>query len=141
MAVCDTYIDDINNAYEDGLFSLGLAQPHVTWLMNNYSSWSSFNLTMRTHLVLAIANLEDCCKYLLWGSRSLNTPARIPYYLRNCVGGDIDMDAILSAMVVADGGQLQYFIGIVDAYRQSIWNKPFNEEFFAALARGFEQWE
>ncbi|GAH29755.1 unnamed protein product, partial [marine sediment metagenome] len=34
----------------------------------------------------------------------------------------------------------EYFVGLVDAYRQSIWNRPFNKDFFAALARGFMEW-
>ncbi|GAH60107.1 unnamed protein product, partial [marine sediment metagenome] len=37
--------------------------------------------------------------------------------------------------------QLTNFIGFVDAYRQSIWNRPFNREYYAALARGFALWE
>jgi len=50
----------------------------------------------------------------------------------------ITMSDILDVMVTATPNELQYFIGLVDAYRQSLWNKPFNQEFFAALARGFE---
>ena len=57
------------------------------------------------------------------------------------VGAEITMDAILSAMVTATPDELQYFIGLVDAYRQSLWNRPFNREYFAALARGFMEWE
>lgn len=53
----------------------------------------------------------------------------------------ITMATILSAMVTAEPSQIQDFVGLTDAYRQSLWNKPFNKEFFAALARGFEQWE
>jgi len=63
-------------------------------------------------------------------------------YLEGLVeAGGVGMDDILSAMVTANPDQVRYFVGLVDAYRQSIWNKPFNEEFFAAIARGFEQWE
>lgn len=54
---------------------------------------------------------------------------------------EVDMDAILSAMLAATAEQIPYFIGIVDAYRVSLWNKPFNSEFYAALARGFTQWD
>ncbi|MBA7524178.1 hypothetical protein ES705_16315 [subsurface metagenome] len=56
------------------------------------------------------------------------------------VGNGIDMDAILNTMLVADFDQLQKFVGIVDAYRVAIWNAPFNANFYAALARGFEKW-
>jgi len=54
---------------------------------------------------------------------------------------ELTMDALLSVMLKATNEQLQYFIGLVDAYRQSIWDKPFNQEYFAALARGFAEWE
>lgn len=50
---------------------------------------------------------------------------------------ELNMDSILSAMITADFGQLQYFVGLVDAYRMALWNQPFNAEFYAALARGF----
>ncbi len=51
---------------------------------------------------------------------------------------EVTMDAILSVMVTASDTQLMNFIGLVDAYRQSLWNKDFNVDLFAALARGFQ---
>jgi len=54
--------------------------------------------------------------------------------------GDVDMDAILNAMLKADFDELQKFVGLVDAYRVAIWNAPFNANFYAALARGFQTW-
>jgi len=53
---------------------------------------------------------------------------------------ELTMDDLIQTMLVADPNQVEYFIGLVDAYRQSVWNRPFNQEFFAALARGFELW-
>lgn len=53
----------------------------------------------------------------------------------------VTMASILSAMYEATNTELLHFVGLVDAYRQSLWNKPFNQEFWAAIARGFEQWE
>lgn len=50
---------------------------------------------------------------------------------------EITMDDIINAMLGAEAGHIQYFVGLVDAYRQVMWNKPFNQEFFAAIARGF----
>jgi len=52
-------------------------------------------------------------------------------------GAEVNMESILSAMVSADFSELQYFVGLVDAYRVALWNEPFNAEFYAALARGF----
>lgn len=64
------------------------------------------------------------------------------YYLSNCVGGDYEltMDAMINVMLTATPDEVQYFIGLVDAYRQSIWTRPFNEQFFGALAQGFMEW-
>jgi len=53
---------------------------------------------------------------------------------------ELTMDDLINVMLQANPEQVKYFVGLVDAYRQSLWNQPFNEELFAALARGFEQW-
>ena len=53
---------------------------------------------------------------------------------------DLTMAAILQCMLTATAAEIKYFVGILDGYRQAVWNKPFDSEFFAALARGFEQW-
>ena len=53
---------------------------------------------------------------------------------------DLTLDAILTAMITATPDQIMSFVGIVDAFRQSIWDKPFNREYYAALARGFMEW-
>ena len=140
MGICDIYLDDIDEAHVQGLWMMSLAAPSVIWLKNNYST-SSFNMSWRTAVMKSIANIEDAVLTLYYGNWMWNTPYRIPYYLRNCISADIDMDTILNTLLTATPYQIQYFIGLVDAYRQSLWNKPFNSEFFAALARGFEGWE
>lgn len=55
-------------------------------------------------------------------------------------GAEVTMDALLNAMLAASFDELQKFIGLVDAYRVSIWNAPFNADFYGALARGFQKW-
>jgi len=63
------------------------------------------------------------------------------WYFTNCVGvGGVTMSDILLAMLTADFDQLKKFIGVVDAYRVAIWNAPFDAEYYAAIARGFEKW-
>jgi len=52
----------------------------------------------------------------------------------------ISMEKILLAMLSANPAEIEYFVGLVDAYRQSLWNKPFNVTLFAEYARAFEQW-
>jgi len=53
---------------------------------------------------------------------------------------EVTMDDLINTMLTADPAQVEYFIGLVDAYRQSLWTRPFNQEFFAALGRGFATW-
>jgi len=72
------------------------------------------------------------------------------YYRKQCwewvddnwpaAGEAFSMDLLLTEMLAANPSQLQKFIGIVDAYRVACWDAPYNEEFYAALARGFKQW-
>lgn len=59
---------------------------------------------------------------------------------QNWSAGGSTMDDILNAMLGATFVQLEKFIGIEDAYRVALWNAPFNAEFYAALARGFQKW-
>lgn len=67
---------------------------------------------------------------------ALNRSKACPF-IDEAPAGEVTMDDILTAMISANFGNLQTFIGIVDAYRVALWNEPFNAEFYAALARGF----
>jgi len=53
---------------------------------------------------------------------------------------EITMDAILTSMTAASFEQLTSFMGITQAYKTAVWDAPFNEEYYAALARGFKTW-
>ena len=80
-----------------------------------------------------------------WGSGSSTLGGRLlsmfDYLNDNIGGGGVDMASILTAMLAATPEEIQQFIGIVDAFKVSIWNRPYNEDFYAALARGFAQWQ
>lgn len=71
----------------------------------------------------ALLNPTMACKFI--------TAADIP---------DPTMQQIINAMFLANKTQVTSFVGLMDAYRQSIWNMPFNAEMWAAVARGFQQW-
>ena len=66
------------------------------------------------------------------------------YWINRFAGGgapaEVDMDTILTAMTTASFEQLTSFMGITQAYKIAVWDAPFNEEYYAALARGFRQW-
>lgn len=63
----------------------------------------------------------------------------VPWYLDNCSGG-ASMADILTAMMSATFEELTEFMGITQAYKVAVWDAPFNQEFYAALARGFRKW-
>ncbi len=80
-----------------------------------------------------------------WGGGTSTLGGRLlsmfDYLNDNIGGGEVDMASILTAMLAATPEEIQQFIGIVDAFKVSIWNRPYNEDFYAALARGFAQWQ
>lgn len=79
-----------------------------------------------------------------WGLGSSTFPGRLniclDYLYSEISGGDITMDSILTAMMTATAEQITEFMGITQAYKVAVWDAPFNEEFYAALARGFKVW-
>jgi len=92
------------------------------------------------YLILANSHNITAIELLIGKMAPFDPESAVPHFLDAHTvdaAGDITMDAILSAMITADFDELQQFIGIVDAYRVSLWNEPFNAEFYAALARGF----
>jgi len=95
------------------------------------------------HVLFALQEIEDTGDWVLSVNVSLSPKTMLMACLKKmrteylAAGAEVTMDTILSAMITADFDELQQFIGIVDAYRVSLWNEPFNAEFYAALARGF----
>lgn len=78
-----------------------------------------------------------------WGLGTTTFPGRCLQlfdYFDGGIGGDVDMDQILTAMMGATAEQITEFMGITQAYKVAVWDAPFNEEFYAALARGFKTW-
>lgn len=92
------------------------------------------------YLILSVGHVIDGGRNLLTKAAGYDPTYTILWLLKN-IETEFDMDSLLSTMLGADPEQVTYFIGLADAYRQSIWNRPFNEEFFAALGRGFMTWE
>lgn len=50
----------------------------------------------------------------------------------------LTMTAILEVMLTANPSQVEYFVALLDGYRQSIWNRPFNEFYYATIANMFK---
>ena len=78
-----------------------------------------------------------------WGGGSSTLGGRLLSmfdYLNAGIGVTVDMPSILSAMMAATPEEIVQFMGITQAYKVAVWDAPFNEEFYAALARGFKTW-
>ena len=98
-------------------------------------------------ILIGFQNLHDAVEYMLcyvWLFDPKTCLAKILQLLEAGIGGDeyeLTMSDMINTMLTATPDEVQYMVGINDAYRQSIWDRPYNNEFFAALARGFESWE
>ena len=102
--------------------------------------WANEDHLAIEDILEALSDTNVAAGYAGWGYEPFDYVGPWWWYFTNCIEtAEFDMGTLLSTMLGADKYQLEYFIGLVDAYRQSLWNKPFNAEFFGALARGFEQ--
>jgi len=89
-------------------------------------------------LLNACDHLRLSCAYADYAYSPYDSDGANVWYLENCIDiPEVDMAAILNAMLAAELDEIMYFVGLTDAYKQSVWNQEFNQEFFAALARGF----
>ncbi len=77
---------------------------------------------------------DDIRDMLIWCLQYINDNAF------NGGGGGVTMGDILSEMMSASFEEITQFMGITQAYQVAVWDAPFNEEFYAALARGFKTW-
>lgn len=111
-------------------------KPATTWgHLNTYwdgVEWTNYWMASKqpriaANTFIAINLLKNKCNAMQAQIDALGVPA------------EVDMDAILTAMITAEYEQLQSFIGIVDAYRVALWDEWFNTEYYAALARGFKR--
>lgn len=133
-------IDYYYNEIEDHIYGLRIG---FNWLGNNFRDrdWDAAEDTCYLMRDYAKDMQEDMCKFIL--SLRWNMGRAFQYVNDNAAfdASELTMEALINTMLIAEPDEVNYFIGLVDAFRQSVWNKPFNQEFFAALARGFEQWE
>ena len=104
----------------------------------------------------ANSNLNDCISYIISALYALSEhdvtfpskyalimmldPAEYWWIATELPPTAPTMQQIINAMFTAKPAQISSFVGLTDAYKQSIWNAPFNAEMWAAIARGFQQW-
>ncbi len=120
QAWADWYVPDDHACLYDVLQCLEQARDcFVDILSKSYYDWNG-----STFALMDALDREHACPFIT-----------------ECAPDPLTMEAILNTMLTADPYQVEYFVGLVDAYRQSIWGKTFNSEFFTALAQGFMEWE
>ena len=142
MAVREDVLDDLDYWYNFAEIYKHLASTHRS------DAWNWFGVG-NDHK--ALEEIIKCCQDLITTFTALigddmgYAPyAVLPYFCRFHTiesAGEVTMRAILDEMFSASNEELLQFIALVDAYRQSLWNKPFDAEYWAAVARGFEKWE
>lgn len=140
--------EDFISAFTDLLGDFANAKERKDWALTNaqlaYSGASDpVDKLHFGYLCYAVEQLAICFNY----TANLHKDTWQDSHLYEAIywagmgagGGEVTMDAILTAMLSAEYRELQQFVGIVDAYRVALWDTWFNTEFYAALARGFKQ--
>ncbi|GAI67845.1 unnamed protein product [marine sediment metagenome] len=143
MPTRDEVLDDIDSYYEAGWKYYEFAKDHIWLAKQKLHVWTDHNVL--TELIEGCYDLYISVSNLTTFITPIAGKGKLPYFLRNFTIAEapdagITMRMILDEMFTADNEELKEFIGLVDAYRQSLWNKPFDMEFWAATARGFEIW-
>ena len=94
------------------------------------------------HLINALYSSSTSIKFVLAKFVPFSPDYTLTYILKTYMGGGggATMDDILNEMLSATFEQLTKFMGITQAYKVAVWDAPFNEEYYAALARGFKTW-
>lgn len=104
----------------------------------DYKNWAGLAQDLRN---MSVHWLEMKNRFTLGAANLRTTTYNAMHWIDLTWGaGAVTMDSILTAMLGSSFDQLQKFIGIEDAYRVALWNAPFNADFYAALARGFQKW-
>lgn len=118
-----------NNAYDNASNAIGYA---------NAGDWKNGIKQCAYGLMATLSAFDNLFENLNYDIES-SVHGECLYWAAQGNGVEVDMDAILNAMLAADFDELRMFIGIEDGFRIAVWNEPFNAEFYAALARGFSR--
>lgn len=122
----------------------GWSDTYQEWgVTNNQQALAHWNLfedhEALGHLISANSQTNAAVSMLIGNFDDFWPDYAIAWWMENCAGG-ANMDDILTAMLSATHEELTKFMGITQAYKVAVWDTPFNEEFYAALARGFKTW-
>jgi len=141
MPTRSQFIAQIKDDYGDAWTELDDLEIFLT---NGYIEWvENRDHNAINYLYAVVARLRDSLYEVVGKGYPLSSQYAVPEFLEDHTisEGGVDMPGILAAMMQSSNDEYKQFIGIVDAYRMALWNQPFNVEFYAALARGFANWE
>jgi len=137
-------------------------QTKINTLVSSWNSYGAYFLNARNHLyyagdAIAAQNWTEAKAQLYnsaddFGSAIGFMLYAVPYYYCKLIpvlqwindnwptAATVDMASILLAMRGAKFDELQDFTAIEDAFRASLWNAPFNADYYAAFVRTFMKW-
>lgn len=129
MAICNTYLSDIQTAYSEADYYYGWIETHVDWFYDAWFTHSNFNSEWRGHIYNALNDIKLCIGMLVWTNYMLYEPKRLPYYLEHCIEADeyvLTWKKICEAWVKNDFEGKEWTIACIDRMRQLMWDKPFS---------------
>jgi len=140
MTLCDDYLSDIDDAYDTADSYVEGLTDYAGYFYAN-PAWDSTTTFIMGQLCMQLYWMLDS---IIKGNGSGLYPLRVPYYLRNCVGGggdpyELTMDKINEAMWGTDKLRSFLFINYIDAMRASIWNVEIYETHLAEWYRHFSE--
>ncbi|MCP3678962.1 MAG: hypothetical protein GY782_01160 [Gammaproteobacteria bacterium] len=140
MGLCDDYLTVIETGWTSAVGTQPWVDIYANYLKNNYNGHPWDN-TWRQAVAFAIDMMRTQITTMSQGIGGTWSPVAMVQFLTNCAGGGgASMADILTAMMSATFEELTEFMGITQAYKIAVWDAPFNEEFYAALAQGFRKW-
>lgn len=144
MATCDQVLAHINEYYAAGI---GYKPSLETAVSTAVTYW----LGGDDHLALyyAIQALSPI-KYMLYRLYDANYPSigefAVPYYLEHCTGGDPPPEyeltwlKVIESYIAADDDHRSGWQLLVDAYKASMYDKPFDLEYHTMWVKRFKSW-
>lgn len=132
-------IDDITFRYDTAHEWLVLAGVDYT---DAYWHWAANNDHLAIfEIIQAWSDIKNMVNNILILNTSVTPRWAVPYCLQNYTGADITMSAMLKAMHEAEPHQPLLFMGYLEAYKASVWNASFDENFFANLVKKWSIWD
>lgn len=129
IANADLYWDWAVASIEFAGLNLTYAGKQANWsTAKTYVGWAGGNFTN------IYVNFEETeWGFWYWAKRALQ-------YIDNNWPSTLTMLSLIAAMSIATPDEIMTFICLTDAYHASLWDRPYNPEYFATMVRAFKSW-